>query len=58
MRNDKKEPHTATAIASTAEEKVLGLGMTRVRRSLIRQLVLADTDAMLAAQGQLNLSAV
>lgn len=58
MRIDKIEPHTARAIASAVEEKVLVLGMTRVRRRLIRQLVLADTDAMLAAQGQLSLAAV
>ena len=39
------------------EEKVLNLGMTRIRRTLIRQLVLADTDAMLAAQNQLQMAA-
>lgn len=58
MRVDKVEPHTARAIASAVEEKVLGLGMTRVRRNLVRELVLADTEAMLDAQGQLSLAEV
>ncbi len=50
------ERQIARAIASTAEEKVLNLGMTRIRRSLIKQRVLADTDAMLAAQEQLQMA--
>jgi hypothetical protein len=52
-RIERIEPQIARAIASAVEEKVLNLGMTRIRRTLIVQLVLADTDAMLAAQNQL-----
>lgn len=57
MRIESIEPQTARAIASSVEEKVLNLGMTKIRRSLIRQLVLADTDAMLEAQYQLQMIA-
>jgi len=48
----------ARAIASSVEEKVLNLGMARVRRSLIKELVLADTDAMLRVQKELQTSDV
>lgn len=57
IRIERIEPQIARAIASAVEEKVLNLGMTRIRRTLIRQLVLADTDAMLAAQDQLQMAA-
>jgi transcriptional regulator NrdR family protein len=50
---DHVEPQTARAIASAVEQKVLNLGMTRIRRRLIGQLVIADKDAMLEAQSQL-----
>ena len=58
IRIDKIKPNIARAIGSAVEEKVLALGMTRVRRSLIKELVLADTDTMLDAQGQLTMAAV
>jgi hypothetical protein len=45
-------------IASSVEEKVLNLGMTRVRRSLIKELVLADTNTMLQVQKELQTSDV
>jgi len=48
--------HLARAIASAVEEKVLRLEITRIRLSLIRQLVLADTDAMVKAQRQLQMA--
>ena len=48
------ERQTARAIASMVEEKVLNLGMSRVPRSLIKQLVLADTFTMLQAEQQLQ----
>lgn len=44
----------ARAIASVVEEKILNLGMTKISRSLIKQLVRADTRAMLQAAGQLR----
>ena len=44
------------AIAASVEEKVLNLGMMRIRRSLIEQLVLADAEAMSKAQSLLELA--
>ena len=57
--NDLVEAHItsrpiARAIAATVEEKVLNISMARVPRSLIKQLVIADTDAMLQAERQLE----
>jgi len=43
----------ARAIAAAVEEKVLSIGVTRVRKSLIHQLVIADTENMLEAHRQL-----
>ncbi|UCG46778.1 MAG: hypothetical protein JSU94_14900 [Phycisphaerales bacterium] len=45
---------TARLIASMVEEKVFGLGVTVVPASLIKQLVLGDTAAVLRAQEQLQ----
>jgi 2-phosphoglycerate kinase len=47
--------HTARAIAAQVEDKVLNLGISRVPRSLVRQLVIHDSDMMLAARDQLEL---
>jgi hypothetical protein len=44
---------TARAIASMVEDKVLRLEMTKVPRSLIKQLVTVDTETMLEAEEQL-----
>lgn len=46
-------PQTARTIASMVEEKVFRIGMTLVPGSLIKQLVLGDTAAILHAQQQL-----
>ena len=46
--------HTARVIASSVEEKVLNLAMSKITASLIKQLVEADTEAMLRAQKQLE----
>ena len=54
MRTEKLDRHLARAIASSVEEKVLNLGMTRIRRSLIKELVLADMETMLLVQKQLQ----
>jgi len=54
MRERGIDYHTARAIASSVEEKVLNLGLTRIRRGLIRELVAADADALLEAQRQLE----
>ncbi len=45
---------TARAIASMVEEKIFNMGITLVPASLIRQLVLGDTAAVLQAQQQLQ----
>ena len=45
---------TARAVASTVEERVFSLGMTAIPRSLIKQLVLGETAAMLHAQQELQ----
>ncbi len=48
------ERQTARMIASMVEEKVLGIGVSPVPASLVRQLVLGDTAAVLRAQKQLQ----
>lgn len=49
------DKNVAKAIASAVEEKVLNMGIHRIRTPLITQLVLADTEAMLNAQQQLQM---
>ncbi|MHC5059620.1 MAG: hypothetical protein ACYTFK_00845 [Planctomycetota bacterium] len=56
IRKEKIERHTARAIAASVEQKVLSLDMTQIRRSLIAELVLCDTAAMLKFQKQLQLA--
>jgi transcriptional regulator NrdR family protein len=43
----------ARAIASAVEEKLLKMGVLRVRKSLIHQLVVADMESLLDADRQL-----
>lgn len=43
----------ARTIAAAVEEKVLGMGVTRVTKMLIKHLVLADMSAMVQAESQL-----
>ncbi len=45
---------TARAIASMVEDKILGMEVTLVPSSLIKQLVLSDTATVLRAQHQLQ----
>ena len=45
---------TARTIASMVEEKIFSMGITLVPASLIKQLVLGDTAAVLRAQRQLQ----
>lgn len=47
------DPYLARAIASAVEEKILNIGVSKIRKSLIRQLVIADTESMLEAHRQL-----
>ena len=53
MENKEMDFHMARAIASSVEEKVLNIGILRIRKSLIKHLVLSDIDVMLQAQEQL-----
>jgi transcriptional regulator NrdR family protein len=50
----KLERSVARTIAAMVEERVLNLGLARVSSELIKQLVLADTAAVLRAQVQLR----
>jgi hypothetical protein len=45
---------TARAVASTVEERVFRIGMTRISRNLIRQLVWEEAAAMLKAERELQ----
>jgi hypothetical protein len=47
-------PEMARAVAATVEERVFGMGMTLVPRSLVKQLVLGEAAAMLQAQQELK----
>ncbi|AQT67355.1 hypothetical protein STSP2_00499 [Anaerohalosphaera lusitana] len=44
----------ARAVAGSVEEKVFGLGLSRIRKGLIRQIVLADLEAMIGARDRLE----
>lgn len=46
--------HVARAIASSVEEKILSLAMSKVSTALIEQLVSTETETMLQAQEQLQ----
>ena len=46
--------HTARTIASMVEEKIFNLGITQVPASLIKQLLLCDTAAVMRADRQLQ----
>lgn len=49
------EREMARAIASSVEQKVLNIGMLRIRRGLLKELVIGETEAMLEAEKQLLL---
>lgn len=46
--------HTARTIAAMVEEKIFAMQITQVPGSLIKQLVLSDTAAVMRAQGELQ----
>jgi len=54
LRKNGCDKHVARAIASSVEEKVLNLAMSKVTASLIKHLVHADTETMLLAREQLE----
>ncbi len=54
MKKHHLDQHIARAIGSTVEEKVLNIGMTKIKSSLIKHLVFADMEMILKAQQQLQ----
>ena len=54
MKNHHLDRHIARAIGSAVEEKVLNIGMTKIRRSLVKHIVFADMEMILKAQQQLQ----
>jgi len=54
MKKYHLDQHIARAIGSTVEERVLNIGMTRIRRSLVKHIVFADMEMILKAQQQLQ----
>lgn len=54
MEAEQLSRHMSRVIASTVEQKVLNLGMTQIRKSLVKQLVLADSAVMIRAEKQLH----
>ncbi len=51
---DGMDYHMARAIATSVEEKILSLGITSIRKSLIRELLASQTEVMLRAYKQLQ----
>jgi 2-phosphoglycerate kinase len=49
---------TARAIAGAIEEKVMGMNVTKLRKSLLRQLILGDVESFMEALRQLGMAAV
>lgn len=50
--------NVARAIASSVEEKILKLEMTRVHRNLVEQIVIAETNIMICAEKELEFNSV
>ncbi|MCK5001370.1 MAG: hypothetical protein KAS23_17620 [Anaerohalosphaera sp.] len=56
VTRDGLDEHVARAVASAVEEKILNMGVTHVRKMLIRQIVLADAASMAEASRQLEMA--
>jgi hypothetical protein len=54
MKDKKMDRPTARAIAAAVEDKVLRMGVSKVRSSLIRELVNEDAEAILRAEQQMQ----
>ena len=54
MEKRKMDRLTARTVAAAVEEKILRMGVSRVRTSLIRELVNEDAEAILRAEKQLQ----
>lgn len=53
-RTGQIDPLTARAIAGAVEEKVIAMNITRLRKSLLRQLIVGDVESLLDARRQLD----
>ncbi len=53
-RNGDIDALTARAIAAAVEEKVIAMNITRLRKSLLRQLIAGDVESYLDARRQLD----
>lgn len=53
-RTGEIDPLTARAIAGAVEEKVIAMNITRLRKSLLRQLIAGDMESYLDARRQLD----
>ena len=51
------DANIARAVASSVEEKVLKIGIMKIRRNLIKQLVSSDADIMTEAEKRLQTTA-
>lgn len=58
VRTHQVDALTARAIAGAVEEKVLAMNVTRLRKSLLRQLILGDMESFLEAGRQLEATVV
>jgi hypothetical protein len=54
MKNRKMDRLAARAVAAAVEDKVLRMGVSKVRSSLVRELVSEDAEAILRAEQQLQ----
>lgn len=58
VRTHQIDALTARAIAGAIEEKVIGMNVTRLRKSLLRQLIVGDLESFLEARRQLEAAVV
>ena len=56
MRTFSLERPLSRAVAGSVEEKIFRMGISRISRGLLNELIAADLEAMLSAQEQLQVS--
>lgn len=56
MRTFSLERPLVRAVAGSVEEKIFRMGISRISRGLLNELIAADLEAMLSAQEQLQVS--
>jgi hypothetical protein len=54
MKHRRMDRLAARAVAAAVEDKVLRMGVSKVRSSLVRELVSEDAEAILRAEQQLQ----